>query len=77
MSDEHRAQGPVDATQVPRYAGPETFARLPRLDEVPRADARWARPRSSGANSGTSLVLAPISRSASTTDSPWVAAANR
>ncbi len=24
--------GPVDATQVPRYAGPPTFARLPRLD---------------------------------------------
>jgi guanidinobutyrase / D-arginase len=30
--------GPVDATQVPRYAGPPTFARLPRLDEVGRAD---------------------------------------
>ena len=30
--------GPVDATRVPRYAGPATFARLPRLDEVPRAD---------------------------------------
>src|SRR5882724_10962087 len=26
--------GPVDATQVPRYAGDATFARLPRLDEV-------------------------------------------
>jgi len=26
--------GPVDATQVPRYAGEATFARLPRLDEV-------------------------------------------
>src|SRR5579859_6435589 len=26
--------GPVDATQVPRYAGEGTFARLPRLDEV-------------------------------------------
>jgi agmatinase len=38
MSDENRAQGPVDAMQVPRYAGPATFARLPRLDEVPRAD---------------------------------------
>jgi agmatinase len=24
--------GPVDATKVPRYAGPATFARLPRLD---------------------------------------------
>jgi agmatinase len=24
--------GPVDATKVPRYAGPPTFARLPRLD---------------------------------------------
>jgi agmatinase len=30
--------GPVDATQVPRFAGPATFARLPRLDEVERAD---------------------------------------
>jgi len=31
-------RGPVDATQVPRFAGPPTFARLPRLDEVERAD---------------------------------------
>ena len=30
--------GPVDASVVPRFAGPATFARLPRLDEVPRAD---------------------------------------
>ena len=30
--------GPADATQVPRYAGPATFARLPRIDEVARAD---------------------------------------
>jgi agmatinase len=26
--------GPVDGTQVPRYAGAPTFARLPRIDEV-------------------------------------------
>jgi agmatinase len=32
-------RGPVDATVVPRYGGPATFARLPRLDEVGRADA--------------------------------------
>lgn len=32
------AIGPVDATRVPRYAGPETFARLPRIDQVDRAD---------------------------------------
>jgi len=31
-------RGPVDATVVPRYGGPSTFARLPRLDEVGRAD---------------------------------------
>jgi agmatinase len=31
-------RGPVDATMVPRYGGPSTFARLPRLDEVERAD---------------------------------------
>ncbi|RKS80077.1 agmatinase [Motilibacter peucedani] len=30
--------GPVDATRVPRYAGPATFARLPRTDEVSRVD---------------------------------------
>lgn len=30
--------GPVDATVVPRYVGPATFARLPRIDEVARAD---------------------------------------
>src|ERR1700712_1520423 len=31
-------RGPVDATVVPRFAGPPTFARLPRLDEVEHAD---------------------------------------
>ena len=35
---ESSPRGPVDATQVPRYGGPATFARLPRLDEVGRAD---------------------------------------
>ncbi|WP_394768294.1 arginase family protein, partial [Lacisediminihabitans sp.] len=30
--------GQVDAVQVPRFAGPATFARLPRIDEVDRAD---------------------------------------
>jgi len=30
--------GPADASKVPRYAGLATFARLPRLDEVERAD---------------------------------------
>ena len=30
--------GPVDATTVPRYGGPATFARLPRIDEVGVAD---------------------------------------
>ena len=30
--------GPVDASLVPRFAGPATFARLPRLDEVTDVD---------------------------------------
>ncbi|WP_067669721.1 agmatinase [Nocardia miyunensis] len=30
--------GPVDATTVPRFGGPATFARLPRIDEVGAAD---------------------------------------
>jgi agmatinase len=31
-------KGPVDSSRVPRFAGPATFARLPRIDEVERAD---------------------------------------
>ena len=31
-------RGPVDATRVPRFAGPPTFARLPRIDEVTDVD---------------------------------------
>jgi agmatinase len=38
MSEGGRPRGPVDPLQVPRFAGPSTFARLPRLDEVERAD---------------------------------------
>ena len=37
MTD-HSPRGPVDATAVPRFGGPATFARLPRLDEVDHAD---------------------------------------
>ena len=38
MTSTQTNRGPVDATVVPRYGGPSTFARLPRLDEVERAD---------------------------------------
>src|SRR5215471_21473758 len=31
-------RGPIDASQIPRYAGPPTFALLPRRDEVSRCD---------------------------------------
>ncbi|MFD8557652.1 agmatinase [Streptosporangium canum] len=31
-------RGPVDSARIPRFAGPATFARLPRLDEVGRCD---------------------------------------
>lgn len=30
--------GPVNALEIPRFAGPDTFARLPRLDQVERCD---------------------------------------
>jgi agmatinase len=41
--------GPVDATQVPRYAGETTFARLPRLSDVPDTDiAIWGVPFDGG-----------------------------
>ncbi len=39
MSEERsRPRGPLDPLVVPRFAGPSTFARLPTLDEVGRAD---------------------------------------
>jgi agmatinase len=41
--------GPVDASVVPRWVGEATFARLPRLAEVSRADvAIWGVPFDSG-----------------------------
>ncbi|PRC47433.1 agmatinase, partial [Mycobacterium sp. ITM-2017-0098] len=30
--------GPIDASKTPRFAGPASFARLPRLDQVSGAD---------------------------------------
>lgn len=38
MSDRPPPTGPADATKVPRFAGPDTFGRLPRLDEVGGCD---------------------------------------
>src|SRR5712691_2359267 len=43
MADEERDRreppvGPLDPLTVPRFAGPDTFARLPRLQDVARAD---------------------------------------
>lgn len=37
MSEHPQPRGPVDASKIPRYCGPETFARLPRIDEVDNA----------------------------------------
>jgi agmatinase len=37
MDSSIEPRGPLDPLQVPRFAGPSTFARLPRLDEVARA----------------------------------------
>jgi guanidinobutyrase / D-arginase len=36
--DAPEPRGPLDPLEIPRFAGPSTFARLPRLDEVERAD---------------------------------------
>src|SRR3982075_3608669 len=35
-------RGPLDPRQVPRFAGPTTFARLPTLDAVERCDVAIA-----------------------------------
>src|SRR2546423_1247661 len=44
MGDEARSapEGPLDARQVPRFAGPTTFARLPTLGAVERCDVAIA-----------------------------------
>lgn len=38
MSTPQPPVGPVDSTRIPRYAGPATFAQLPRADQVPGTD---------------------------------------
>ena len=38
MSSNEQPRGPIDSSRIPRYAGPATFARLPRLDEVGTTD---------------------------------------
>lgn len=38
MTDRQEPIGPIDPRVVPRFAGPGTFARLPRRDEVAHAD---------------------------------------
>ncbi|MPY98306.1 MAG: agmatinase [Actinophytocola sp.] len=49
MSTPDNPVGPVDATQIPRYAGETTFARLPRLADLSDADALiWGVPFDSG-----------------------------
>src|SRR5262249_8602466 len=35
-------RGPIDASQIPRFAGPPTFALLPRRDEVSLCDVAVA-----------------------------------
>jgi agmatinase len=44
MAEEPRSEprGPLDARQVPRFAGPTTFARLPTLEAVERCDVAIA-----------------------------------
>ncbi|MBO1901811.1 agmatinase [Leucobacter weissii] len=38
MTPEQEPRGPVDASLTPRYAGIATFAKLPRIEDVPSAD---------------------------------------
>jgi len=38
MSNDEQPIGPADASIMPRYAGIATFARLPRIEDVSRAD---------------------------------------
>lgn len=38
FTDQDGHVGPMDTAQMPRFAGPVTFARLPRIDQVPSSD---------------------------------------
>src|SRR6266850_5468784 len=38
MGSQDDVVGPIDPMQVPRFAGPTTFARLPTLDSVGKAE---------------------------------------
>lgn len=38
--EENGNLGPINAAQIPRYAGAGTYARLPRLDQVQQADIK-------------------------------------
>ncbi len=38
VGEQNAKVGPPDAMTVPRYAGPDTFARLPRLSDIAHAD---------------------------------------
>ncbi|WP_020494755.1 agmatinase [Sciscionella marina] len=47
--EDHEPVGPVDASRIPRYAGENTFARLPRLADVREADTvLWGVPFDTG-----------------------------
>ena len=49
--------GPIDSSRIPRFAGPATFARLPRLDEV--APAPTSRSSACPSTPGCPTVPAP------------------
>lgn len=38
--EENGNLGPIDSSRIPRFAGAATYARLPRLDQVARADVK-------------------------------------
>lgn len=38
--EENGNLGPIDSSRIPRFAGAATYARLPRLDQVERADVK-------------------------------------
>jgi Amino acid permease len=73
MTEERdKPRGPIDPLEVPRFAGPSTFARLPRLDEVDRCDVAIVSPSTSTCSTrGRLRARAPRRREGSRAASSW------
>ena len=55
--EENGNLGPIDSSRIPRFAGAATYARLPRLDQVARADSAQEWVSRNRGRVGTALTV--------------------